>query len=300
MKAMIITKHGAADGLQLREIEKPTPKDNEVLVKVHAATVTAGDVIMRKLKFPLTLVFRLFGMPSKEIPGHELAGEIEAVGKDVDKFKIGDAIFGTTTGLKVGANAEYVCLPESWPKGVLAIKPANMSFEEAAAVPVGGMTALQILRKADIQQGQDVLIYGASGSVGTYAVQLAKVFGAEVTAVCSSRNFEMVKSIGADHLIDYRKEEFTQNGKIYDVIFDAVGKISSSRSKGSLAENGIYLTVQTSTSEKMADLLFLKELLEEGRIKPFIDKRYPLAETAEAHRYVEQGHKSGNVVITIG
>jgi NADPH:quinone reductase-like Zn-dependent oxidoreductase len=300
MKAILSTKSGPPEVLELKEVEKPEPKDNEVLIKVHAATVTQGDVMLRKLHPLMFLPMRLFGVRRKMIPGHEFAGEIESVGADVKGFKAGDQVFGTTTGLSVGANAEYVCLPEEWATGVLAIKPGNVSYEEAAPLPVGGMTALYILRKGNIQKGQKVLIYGSSGSVGTYAVQIAKYhFGAEVTGVCSTGNVELVRSLGADHVIDYTKENLTGNGGTYHVVFDAVGKLTASAGKSPLIENGTYLSVQSSTREELENLMTLRDLVEVGKLKPIIDKRYPLEQTAEAHRYVETGRKRGNVVITV-
>lgn len=299
MKAIVVTKNGAPDVLQLQEVARPAPRANEVLIRVHAGTVTRGDIMLRQLNPLLALPLRLFGVRRKRIPGHELAGEIEAIGQDVKRFAVGDQVFGTTTGLRVGANAEYVCLPEEWKTGVLALKPANMTYEEAAAVPVGGMTALQILRKGNIQSGQQVLIYGASGSVGSFAVQLTRQFGADVTAVCSAANAAWVKSLGAGRVIDYTKEDFSAGSSQYDVIFDAVGKSSPTQSQRALKEGGSFLSIRSTTSERDEDLAFLKELIEAGKLRAVIDRRYPLAQTAAAHRYVEEGHKKGNVVIVV-
>jgi NADPH:quinone reductase-like Zn-dependent oxidoreductase len=323
MKAVVVEKYGSPEVLELRMVDKPSPKDNEVLIKIHATAVVATDPQFRKGDPFVTRFFNGLMKPNHAIPGDVLAGEVEAVGKNVTKYKPGDQVYAACA-LTQGGQAEYICLPEGGP---LAFKPANMSYEEAAGVPDGGLGALNFLRDAArIQSGQTILINGASGSVGTYAVQLAVYFGAKVTGVCSTANVELVKSLGAQQVIDYTKEDFTQNGQAYDIIFDAVGKSSFSRCKNSLTQSGVYVTAVPapdfliamlltskskgkrvafvapglrSDTEKANDLNFLKDLIEAGRIRSVTDRRYSLDQIAEAHRYVELGHKKGNVIIVV-
>jgi NADPH:quinone reductase-like Zn-dependent oxidoreductase len=330
MKAVVYTEYGAPDVLRLNNVAKPAPKDNEILVRVHAASVNFGDILARKFNtvspanfsmpsffwLPSRLAFG-FSKPKKHVLGNEFAGDVESVGRDVKRFKPGDPVFGYL-GPRMGANAEYVCMPED---GLVAPKPANLTYEEAAAVPYGALTALSLLRKVNIQRGQKVLINGASGGIGAAAVQIARCFGAEVAGVCGTPRVEFVKALGADRVFDYTREDFTQSGETYDVILDVPGKTSFARCKRALRPGGrlLYASFKTKqllqmlwtsmrggkkvvcalSSEKLDDLIFIKELVEAGALTAIIDRRYPLEQAAEAHRYIEAGHKKASVVLTL-
>ncbi len=325
MKAMVWTKPGPPDVLQLQEVAKPAPREHDVLIRIHAATVTAGDCELRSLRYSLVLglLVRLYLGLRRSRPmilGQELAGEIEAVGTAVTRYKPGDQVFGWC-GLRLGAYAEYTCLPET---GVLSIMPSSLTYEQAATLPVGGLEAVFFIRRGNLRNGQKILINGAGGSIGTFAVQLARYYGAEVTGVDSTEKLDMLRSIGADHVVDYTQEDFTRRGETYDVIFDVIGKSSFARSVRMLTPNGRYLLgnpglsqgmrarwLSTSSSRRVIpwaartaseyaeDIAFLKELIEAGKLHPVVDRCYPLEQAAEAHRYVEAGHKKGNVVITV-
>ncbi len=299
MKAIVCTRYGSPDGLQLQEVPIPTIKDTEVLIKVRAGSVTVGDALIRGARglmgIPLRLYFG-FRRPRRSVMGIEFAGVIDSIGKDVTKFKVGDEVYGQT-GMQFGCYAQFVAMGQDDP---VVLKPTNLTFEQAAVIPIGAATALFFLKeKADIKSGQNVLIYGASGSVGTYAVQLAKHFGATVTGVCSTTNLDMVKSLGADTVIDYTKEDFTKNGETYDLIFAAVDKLSGSKAKKSLKKGGKFITVMArGAPDSSEDLVVLREIIEAGDLRPVIDRSYPMEQTAEMHAYVDTGHKKGNVVLT--
>lgn len=306
MRAIVYNTYGNPEVLHAADIPKPSPKENEILVKIHASSVSAGAVWMRKGEFPgswiFTFLLRLmsgFKRPRRTVLGFEFSGEVEAVGKKITRFQPGDRVYGTTTGLKQGAYAEYVCIPEKWKLGVIAQKPEALSPEAAAVLPVGAMTAFHILRKVLVQNGTNVLIYGASGSVGTYAVQIAKFRGAKVTAVCSDENLELVRSIGADEAVDYRTPDFDKLGPQFDVVFDAVGKLPGSKGKSLLKPGGKWLSVKSITSEKTAYLDEIHKMIAAGKLHPVIDQIYPLDDIVEAHHYAETGRKKGNVAIRV-
>jgi NADPH:quinone reductase-like Zn-dependent oxidoreductase len=301
VKAAVYSRYGPPEVVHLEDVENPTPGEHEVLVRVHAATVAAGDVRMRKpAPFAARLYNGLFRPRKVTILGFELAGDVVATGRHAKRFKEGDPVFAFT-GFHFGAHAQYRCLPEAGTvkTGLIADKPARMTYAQAAAVPVGGLTALAFLRKGHVQPGHAVLVYGASGSVGTYAVQLAKYFGARVTGVCSGANLDLVRSLGADRVVDYTSDDFTASGEVYDLVFDAVGKTSAARSRRSVKRDGVFLSVNGSADVLPEDLDYLRGIIDEGRMTTVIDRCYPLEQIAEAHRYVEAGHKRGNVVITV-
>lgn len=296
MKAIVYERYGSPEVLELKDIQKPAPSAGEMLVKVYATSVTAGDWRMRKADPFLVRIFAGLFKPSRvKVLGFELAGVIEEVGSDVKSFKKGDSVFASC-GFRFGAYAEYKCLPEN---ALVAHKPSNMTFEEAATVPIGGLTALRLLTQAQVKEGNTVLIYGASGSVGTFAIQIGKYFGAVITAVCSTTNVDLVRSLGADHVIDYTKEDFAKTSSSFDVIFDAVGKTSRSACKHLLKPGGRYVSVSMSPKEKPDDMFFLKELIESGKLRTVIDRKYTLGQIREAHAYVEQFRKKGNVAVSV-
>ncbi|AEA44569.1 NAD(P)-dependent alcohol dehydrogenase [Fluviicola taffensis] len=306
MKAIVYRNYGTPDVLQPEELPKPIPQGKELLVRVRASSVTAGTIWMRRGVFPgsklFTILLRLFTgitKPKRPVLGLEFSGIVEAIGNHVTQFQVGDEVYGTTTGLKQGAYAEYVCIPESGKQGVVAHKPKELTFEEAATLPIGAMTALNLLLKAKIEKSDKILIYGASGSVGTYAVQLANQFGAQVTAVCSNANLDLAKSIGAYEAIAYDRTDIPRLGARFDIIFDAVGKIPASQLKPLLVKTGRYVSIKSMTSEKKHYLDLFQQYISEGNLKPVIDRTYPLDQVREAHEYVELGHKKGNVVVVV-
>lgn len=300
MKAVLAPKSGPPEILKIVDREIPTPRADEMLIKVCSATVTSGDVNLRRIpRFVQSVMGLIVGFKPMQTLGVEYAGVVRSVGSDVTAFQPGDAVCGTTTGLAHGANAEFVCVPEQPKMGVIALIPEGLTFDQAAAATVGPMTAMFLLKKGGLAAGQRALIYGASGSVGSYAVQLAKHFGAKVTGVCSTSNLELVQCLGADETIDYTKEDFTQNGQQYDLIFDAVGKITKSKCRASLSADGNYVTVRSLTKENTEALKQILNLVQIGEVTPLIDREYSLEEIVEAHRYVEAGHKKGNVIVRV-
>lgn len=299
MKAVVCKKSGGPDVLEFTEVQKPYPQSGEILIKVSASSVTRGDVRLRSMsRLILVPIGLIFGFKPMKISGVEFAGTVEETGSEVTRFRKGDRVFGTATGLNFGGNAEYLCVPEKHKMGVIAHIPDNVTFEDAAVTPVGAMTAYYILDKVKISRGMNVLIYGASGSVGSFAVQLARIYGANVTGVCSNANIQMVKDLGATVVLDYNADDFcSKPGPEYDVIFDAVGKISRSRCVRMLKSTGRFLSVKYPTKEKSETLKYLAELLAEGKLKPFIDREFSLEQIREAHTFVEKGHKRGNVLV---